>query len=81
MCRSKSASGAFCIFEFGSILCFKLHEEVLLVSQTIALECFFEEGGLGDLEFPLPFFFLGSGSTLRQTEGKLDPLCCPERCG
>jgi hypothetical protein len=41
----------------------------------------FEEGGLGDLEFQLPFFFLGSGSTLRQTEDKLDPLCCAERCG
>ncbi|WJX86888.1 hypothetical protein P8452_69137 [Trifolium repens] len=38
--RSKSASGAFCIFEFGSILCFKLHEEVLLVSQAIALGSF-----------------------------------------
>jgi hypothetical protein len=41
----------------------------------------FEEGGFGDLEFPLPFFFLGSGSTLRQTKGKLDLLCCAERCG
>ncbi|KAI5393863.1 hypothetical protein KIW84_060822 [Lathyrus oleraceus] len=32
-------------------------------------ESFLKAGGLKDLDFPLPFFFLGNGSTLRQTGG------------
>ncbi|KAI5383836.1 hypothetical protein KIW84_070989 [Lathyrus oleraceus] len=35
-------------------------------------ESFLKAGGLKDLDFPLPFFFLGNGSTLRQTGGFLD---------
>jgi hypothetical protein len=51
-----------------------LSKGVLFVSQAIALECSLEAGGLGDLELPLPLFFRGTGSTLRQTGGNLDRL-------
>jgi hypothetical protein len=51
-----------------------LSEGVLFVSQAIALECSLEADGLGDRELPLPLFFRGSGSTLRQTGGSLDRL-------
>jgi hypothetical protein len=37
-------------------------------------ESFLKAGGLKELDFPLPFFFLGNGSTLRQTGGNLEPL-------